>query len=101
MLKINGKDLDVRVSVVPTLFGERLVCRVLERAVLLRVVGQQLSLERIEHHGEIRGEGHEIGLWSAFPRCGDYRALGLSEAAVLASIDCMIGSGSDVSAIAG
>ncbi len=36
---------------------------------------------------EIRGEGHEIGLWSAFPRCGDYRALGLSEAAVLIQPD--------------
>jgi hypothetical protein len=32
---------------------------------------------------EIRADGHEIGLWTAFPRCEDYRALGLTEAAVL------------------
>jgi len=32
---------------------------------------------------EIRADGHEIGLWTAFPRCEDYRVLGLSEAAVL------------------
>jgi len=32
---------------------------------------------------EIRADGHEVGLWTAFPRCEDYRALGLSEASVL------------------
>lgn len=36
---------------------------------------------------EIRADGHEIGLWTAFPRCEDYRALGLSESAVLMTPD--------------
>lgn len=32
---------------------------------------------------EIRGDGHEIGIWTAFPRCEDYEALGLTAEAVL------------------
>jgi hypothetical protein len=36
---------------------------------------------------EIRADGHEIGLWTAFPRCEDFRALGLTEASVLACPD--------------
>lgn len=32
---------------------------------------------------EIRGGGHEVGLWTAFPRCEDYRGLGLDERSVL------------------
>jgi hypothetical protein len=36
---------------------------------------------------EIRADGHEIGIWTAFPRCEDFRALGLTEAAVLVQPD--------------
>ncbi|MDE3096268.1 MAG: hypothetical protein KGK07_09740 [Chloroflexota bacterium] len=32
---------------------------------------------------EIRADGHEVGLWTAFPRCEDYRALGLGPESVL------------------
>jgi hypothetical protein len=32
---------------------------------------------------EIRSDGYGIGLWTAFPRCEDFRALGLTEADVL------------------
>jgi hypothetical protein len=32
---------------------------------------------------EIRAEGAGIGIWTAFPRCEDFRALGLTEHAVL------------------
>jgi hypothetical protein len=39
--------------------------------------------ERFPHFPElldqIRADGYEIGLWTAFPRCEDYRALGLTE----------------------
>ncbi len=41
MLKIEGRDLDLRVSVLPTLFGERVVMRILDREAVL------LSLERL------------------------------------------------------
>jgi len=32
---------------------------------------------------EIRAAGHEIGIWTAFPRCEDFEALGLTAASVL------------------
>ncbi len=35
----------------------------------------------------IRSNGCEIGLWTAFPRCEDYRAIGLTEEAVLVRPD--------------
>ncbi|OGO52452.1 MAG: hypothetical protein A2148_02755 [Chloroflexi bacterium RBG_16_68_14] len=41
----------------------------------------------VELLDEIRADGYEIGLWTAFPRCEDYRALGLSEADVLVRPD--------------
>ncbi len=36
---------------------------------------------------EIRADGHEVGLWTAFPRCEDYRALGLGPESVLMTPD--------------
>ncbi len=36
---------------------------------------------------EIRTDGHEIGIWTAFPRCEDYAALGLTADAVLRDPD--------------
>ena len=36
---------------------------------------------------EIRADGHEIGIWTAFPRCEDYEALGLTADAVLRNPD--------------
>ncbi len=36
---------------------------------------------------EIRANGHEIGIWTAFPRCEDYEALGLTADAVLRTPD--------------
>ncbi len=36
---------------------------------------------------EIRADGHEIGIWTAFPRCEDYEALGLTADAVLRTPD--------------
>lgn len=32
---------------------------------------------------KMRGDGVELGLWTAFPRCGDFRDYGLDETAVL------------------
>lgn len=41
MLRVEGRELDLRVSVLPTLFGERVVMRILDREAVM------LSLERI------------------------------------------------------
>ncbi len=41
----------------------------------------------IELLDEIRAGGLGIGLWTAFPRCEDFRALGLTERAVLTTPD--------------
>ena len=35
-LKVAGKDIDIRVSTVPTTYGERIVMRLLDRASILR-----------------------------------------------------------------
>jgi len=47
--------------------------------------------ERFPHFAElldeIRADGHEIGIWTAFPRCEDYAALGLTADAVLRNPD--------------
>lgn len=47
--------------------------------------------ERFPHFAElldeIRADGHEIGIWTAFPRCEDYEALGLTADAVLRNPD--------------
>src|SRR5215475_263974 len=39
-LRVGGRDVDVRVSVVPTAAGERLVLRLLDRASVLRDVAE-------------------------------------------------------------
>lgn len=36
---------------------------------------------------KLRGDGLELGLWTAFPRCGDFRDYGLDETAVLRKPD--------------
>ncbi|HUT35220.1 MAG TPA: ATPase, T2SS/T4P/T4SS family [Planctomycetota bacterium] len=41
MVRIEGRELDLRVSVVPTLFGERIVMRILDRQAIL------LTLDRL------------------------------------------------------
>ena len=47
--------------------------------------------ERFPHFAElldeIRSDGHEIGIWTAFPRCEDYASLGLTADAVLRNPD--------------
>jgi general secretion pathway protein E len=47
-LKIAGRDIDVRVSVIPTAFGERIVLRLLDRAQAL----VDLSLDRLGFAGD-------------------------------------------------
>ncbi|WP_425273860.1 type II secretion system ATPase GspE [Phytopseudomonas daroniae] len=48
MLRIQGKELDLRVSTVPTSFGESVVMRLLDRqAVMLDLVGLGLDGERL------------------------------------------------------
>ncbi|MGH7428705.1 MAG: type II secretion system ATPase GspE, partial [Candidatus Methylomirabilaceae bacterium] len=47
-LQILGKDLDLRVSTIPTLYGESVVMRILDRSSLL------LSLEEMGMPGEVR-----------------------------------------------
>ena len=55
-IKIAGKDVDIRLSVIPTAFGERLVMRILDRASVLLGVSDlgmdgldKRSFERIIH----------------------------------------------------
>lgn len=44
--KVAGKEIDIRLSTIPTQFGERLVMRILEKG------GELLSLERLGFEGE-------------------------------------------------
>lgn len=53
-IKIGGKDVDIRVSIVPTAFGERIVLRLLYRESAL------LSLEEIGFSGENRDQFTEL-----------------------------------------
>lgn len=53
-IKIGGKDVDVRVSIVPTAFGERIVLRLLYRESAL------LPLEEIGFSGENLGRFNEL-----------------------------------------
>jgi general secretion pathway protein E len=57
-LRVAGRDVDVRVSVVPTVFGERVVLRILDRATGLLDLGQlglapdtRAGVERLLGHG--------------------------------------------------
>jgi general secretion pathway protein E len=53
-IKIGGKDVDIRVSIVPTAFGERIVLRLLYRESAL------LPLEQIGFSGEYLGQFNEL-----------------------------------------
>ncbi|WP_305832429.1 GspE/PulE family protein, partial [Klebsiella pneumoniae] len=44
--KVAGKEIDIRLSTIPTQFGERMVMRILEKG------GELLSLERLGFEGE-------------------------------------------------
>jgi general secretion pathway protein E len=45
-LKVSGKDIDLRISTIPTLYGESVVMRILDRASL------KISLEQLGFHPE-------------------------------------------------
>lgn len=47
-LRVGGRDVDVRVSIVPTIFGERAVLRLLDRSAC------QLTLDELGFHPETR-----------------------------------------------
>jgi type IV pilus assembly protein PilB len=53
-LSIGGHPVDLRVSVLPTMFGESVVVRVLDRSVV------QLELDRVGMSGEILAEFREL-----------------------------------------
>jgi general secretion pathway protein E len=80
--KIAGKDVDIRVSVIPTAFGERIVMRLLDRSATLLpldqlgLVGQNLKIvQRLIHqsHGIIlvtgpTGSGKTTTLYAALQK---------------------------------
>ena len=80
--KIAGKDVDIRVSVIPTAFGERIVMRLLERSATLLeleelgLVGQNLkTVQRLirQSHGIIlvtgpTGSGKTTTLYAALQK---------------------------------
>jgi general secretion pathway protein E len=80
--KIAGKDVDIRVSVIPTAFGERIVMRLLDRSATLLpldqlgLVGQSLKIvQRLIHqsHGIIlvtgpTGSGKTTSLYAALQK---------------------------------
>ncbi len=55
-LRIAGRDIDVRVSSIPTAFGERIVLRLLDRAQTL----VDLNLEKLGFSGENLGRLHRL-----------------------------------------
>jgi len=62
-IKIGGKDVDVRVSIVPTSFGERIVLRLLYReSALLPLEQIGFSGSNLEHFNELISRPHGIVL---------------------------------------
>ena len=60
-LKVAGRDIDIRVSVVPTAFGERVVLRLLDRsAVLLGLEELGLAARNLELLGRLVHQSHGI-----------------------------------------
>ena len=58
-----GRDIDVRVSTVPTQFGERLVLRLLDRSgALLRLEDLGLAGDHLDEIGRLLGRAHGIVL---------------------------------------
>ena len=58
-LKVAGKDIDIRVSVLPTAFGERVVLRLLDRtAALLGLEELGLSGQNLEQVGRLIQHSH-------------------------------------------
>ena len=81
-LRVGGRDVDVRVSIVPTIFGERAVLRLFDRSVRELTLAQlgllpdtQAHLERLlgRNHGVVlvtgpTGSGKTTTLYAALPR---------------------------------
>ncbi len=60
-IKIGGKDVDIRVSIVPTAFGERIVLRLLYReSALLPLEEIGFSGENLDHFNELITRPHGI-----------------------------------------
>ncbi len=60
-IKIGGKDVDIRVSIVPTAFGERIVLRLLYReSALLPLEEIGFSGENLAHFNELISRPHGI-----------------------------------------
>jgi general secretion pathway protein E len=62
-LKVGGRDVDIRVSVIPTAFGERVVLRLLDRsAALLGVAELGLSGDNLHQLDRLAQQSHGIVL---------------------------------------
>jgi general secretion pathway protein E len=60
-IKIGGKDVDIRVSIVPTAFGERIVLRLLYReSALLPLEKIGFSGDKLRHFNELIARPHGI-----------------------------------------
>ena len=60
-MELEGKDLDIRVSTFPTLFGENVVLRLLDkRAMLPDLMELGFSKERLEHFSKLIAHSHGI-----------------------------------------
>ncbi|MBI5015432.1 MAG: type II secretion system ATPase GspE [Deltaproteobacteria bacterium] len=119
-IKIGGKDIDIRVSVLPTAFGERVVLRLLDKsAVLLDLEELGLDGERLEDvkrlirrpHGILlvtgpTGSGKTTTLYAALSRINsrdiniitvedpiEYQLLGIGQIQVNTKIDLTFAAG--------
>ncbi len=60
-MELEGKDLDIRVSTFPTLFGENVVLRLLDkRAMLPNLLDLGFSKENLEHFSKLITQSHGI-----------------------------------------